>query len=560
MRFLQRDNRVRRFHTPVIRPRVGFSHRHRGDGKLQGSDRGTPRRGARAHPGADRAARRRAAQPRLLADPQPAGLGPRPHRQLRGALAGADDRRARAAARRARPLLRRDREPAQDPRRAADPARRRAARLHGRRPRAHARGARRGRPRRRRRGPAAARRLRLRDAARPRAPAQRDDAAAAADGRRLRAARGRRSARRRAAPPTARRRSRSTAGELRDRRPARGFAYDNERPRHAVELAAFEIDRTPVTNAAYIAVHGGDRRRAAAVLGARRRGGWVSTAMGRRDADRPRPSRHPRLLGARPTPSPAGPASGCRPSRSGRRPAPRLRGRRPGLGMDLLGLPRLSRLRGLPLPRVLRGLLRRRATRCCAAAPGRPIRSVVRPSFRNWDLPQRRQIFSGLRCARDADDRDRGPPRRRRRGDDGARRPRRPLLPTRRSWRRSTSTTSAARSCSSRSPSCHEYYPTRAEREILAERSAEIVAAAGEPEHPGRARLRLGREDPPPARARCATPAACDTYVPVDISEEITHETAEALVEEYPGLAVRGLVCDFEHAPRADPATATAAG
>ncbi len=28
--------------------------------------------------------------------------------------------------------------------------------------------------------------------------------------------------------------------------------------------------------------------------------------------------------------------------------------------------------------------------------------SVARPSFRNWDLPQRRQIFSGLRCARGA--------------------------------------------------------------------------------------------------------------------------------------------------------------
>ena len=27
---------------------------------------------------------------------------------------------------------------------------------------------------------------------------------------------------------------------------------------------------------------------------------------------------------------------------------------------------------------------------------------VARPSFRNWDLPQRRQIFAGLRCARDA--------------------------------------------------------------------------------------------------------------------------------------------------------------
>ena len=27
---------------------------------------------------------------------------------------------------------------------------------------------------------------------------------------------------------------------------------------------------------------------------------------------------------------------------------------------------------------------------------------VARATFRNWDLPQRRQIFSGLRCARDA--------------------------------------------------------------------------------------------------------------------------------------------------------------
>ena len=26
--------------------------------------------------------------------------------------------------------------------------------------------------------------------------------------------------------------------------------------------------------------------------------------------------------------------------------------------------------------------------------------SVARPSFRNWDLPQRRQIFAGLRCIR----------------------------------------------------------------------------------------------------------------------------------------------------------------
>jgi gamma-glutamyl hercynylcysteine S-oxide synthase len=29
---------------------------------------------------------------------------------------------------------------------------------------------------------------------------------------------------------------------------------------------------------------------------------------------------------------------------------------------------------------------------------------VIRASFRNWDLPERRQIFSGIRCARDESD------------------------------------------------------------------------------------------------------------------------------------------------------------
>ena len=34
--------------------------------------------------------------------------------------------------------------------------------------------------------------------------------------------------------------------------PGEGFAYDNERPRHEVELPAFEIDRLPVTNGDYL--------------------------------------------------------------------------------------------------------------------------------------------------------------------------------------------------------------------------------------------------------------------------------------------------------------------
>jgi gamma-glutamyl hercynylcysteine S-oxide synthase len=29
-------------------------------------------------------------------------------------------------------------------------------------------------------------------------------------------------------------------------------------------------------------------------------------------------------------------------------------------------------------------------------------RNVIRTSFRNWDLVERRQIFSGIRCAEDA--------------------------------------------------------------------------------------------------------------------------------------------------------------
>jgi len=90
-----------------------------------------------------------------------------------------------------------------------------------------------------------------------------------------------------------------------------------------------------------------------------------------------------------------------------------------------------------------------------------------------------------------------------------------------------------------------EYYPTRAEREILTARSAEILAAAGRPG----TLVELGSGSA--AKTRHLLDAmreegVLDTYVPVDISEEITQRTAAQLVDEYPGLAVRGLVCDFE--------------
>jgi L-histidine Nalpha-methyltransferase len=91
-----------------------------------------------------------------------------------------------------------------------------------------------------------------------------------------------------------------------------------------------------------------------------------------------------------------------------------------------------------------------------------------------------------------------------------------------------------------------EYYPTRAEREILSERSAEIVAAAGAP--PELVELGSGSAAKTRHLLSAMRDAGClETYVPIDISEEITQQTAELLVEEYPGLDVRGLVCDFEH-------------
>jgi L-histidine N-alpha-methyltransferase len=90
-----------------------------------------------------------------------------------------------------------------------------------------------------------------------------------------------------------------------------------------------------------------------------------------------------------------------------------------------------------------------------------------------------------------------------------------------------------------------EYYPTRAEREILERSSGGIVAAAGNPN----TLVELGSGSASKTRNLLSAmrDAGClQTYMPVDISEEITQQTAEALVDEYPGLDVRGLVCDFE--------------
>jgi L-histidine Nalpha-methyltransferase len=89
-----------------------------------------------------------------------------------------------------------------------------------------------------------------------------------------------------------------------------------------------------------------------------------------------------------------------------------------------------------------------------------------------------------------------------------------------------------------------EYYPTRAERAILEARAREIVDTAGTS-----MLIELGSGSA--AKTRCLFEAMRDTdaleaYVPVDISEEITRDTATRLRDEYDGLRVHGVVCDYE--------------
>ena len=89
-----------------------------------------------------------------------------------------------------------------------------------------------------------------------------------------------------------------------------------------------------------------------------------------------------------------------------------------------------------------------------------------------------------------------------------------------------------------------EYYPTRAEREILDRHGEEVVAAA-EPS----TLMELGSGSAVKTRRlldAMRDAGSLEAYVPVDISEEITRHTAGQLVEEYPGLRVHGVICDYE--------------
>ena len=209
-----------------------------------------------------------------------------------------------------------------------------------------------------------------------------------------------------------------------------GFAYDNERPRHPVELQPFWIDRAPVTNGKLRRVRGRDWGGAADVLGARRRGRLGALGDGQIGAAGARAAGGPRLLarrrrlrplvrqaaadrgeweaacagadreranldhlafGTAPAGAYADGASDCG--------AVQMLGDvwewtasefRAYPGFEAFPYPEYSQVFFGEQYKVLRGGAW--ATRT----------NVIRPSFRNWDLPERRQIFAGLRCAKDA--------------------------------------------------------------------------------------------------------------------------------------------------------------
>ena len=88
-----------------------------------------------------------------------------------------------------------------------------------------------------------------------------------------------------------------------------------------------------------------------------------------------------------------------------------------------------------------------------------------------------------------------------------------------------------------------EYYPTRAETEILSSRGAEFAELIGA----GRAVVEFGSGSSvkTPLLLSAIEPAA---YVPLDISGDFLRESAAALGEKFPGLPIHPVEADFMRA------------
>ena len=218
-------------------------------------------------------------------------------------------------------------------------------------------------------------------------------------------------------------------GEVEVGAAAHGFAYDNERPRHAVELEPFWLDRTPVTNRSY-AEYVRDADVEPPMYWEPDGEGWVRTAMGRRrPLDPEAPVVHvswheadafARWAGKR-LPSEAeweAASAGADPelanldhlafdcSAAGdHADAPSDCGALQMLGdvwewtaSDFTAYPGFRAFPYREYSEVFFG----ETYKVLRGGAWATRRNVIRPSFRNWDLPERRQIFAGFRCAKDA--------------------------------------------------------------------------------------------------------------------------------------------------------------
>jgi iron(II)-dependent oxidoreductase len=181
--------------------------------------------------------------------------------------------------------------------------------------------------------------------------------------------------------------------------PDRGFAYDNERPRHTVELETFAIDRTPVTNASYID-YMGETGAEPPMYWERDGEGWTRSAMGvAAPVDPMRPVVHVSWHEAEAYARWAGRRlptefewEAARPQLDG------VGGAWEWTSSDFRAYPGFAAFPYEEYSQVFFG----DEYKVLRGASWATHPHVARPSFRNWDLPQRRQIFAGIRLAGDA--------------------------------------------------------------------------------------------------------------------------------------------------------------
>ncbi|MGH2848336.1 MAG: SUMF1/EgtB/PvdO family nonheme iron enzyme [Thermoleophilaceae bacterium] len=169
---------------------------------------------------------------------------------------------------------------------------------------------------------------------------------------------------------------------------ADGFAYDNERPRHTVDVPAFAIARRPVTNAAWrawVEAEGHDDR---------------STAVtGHPEAPVCHVSWHDADAFAR--------AAGARLPTEAEWEKAHAAGALDDTGFvwewtstPFAGYPGFRAHPYREYSEVFFG----DAYRVLRGGSWATDRRIATPTFRNWDLPERRQIFSGVRLARDVEE------------------------------------------------------------------------------------------------------------------------------------------------------------